>query len=312
VTIGGPRGLVSSLGSAMQSEGEAHRPDVAGTSGAAASSAGSPDEILEEIDNPVERLKLLSGDDEEMARYLDALDVKGPREREMLYEISRTRPLARPERFPTDHRNMVEALESLARHGYHGARVGGRLGPLRVVVKKAVELIARYVVVSYIRNTSTTMRNLYGLREIESEPFSREHRELRRARMDAERMVDALIKSREIGVPTFLIGGLAIPLVATLGRVTGVLGDVRWAGVIAVVSLLVALGTSWLILRGSALASRRIRLSTQAPARVLWDSVGWCGKPPKDDARTFVIVAVSLTLAAWIIVPVLVGLAYAL
>jgi hypothetical protein len=296
----------------MQSEGEAHRPDVAGTSGAAASSAGSPDEILEEIDNPVERLKLLSGDDEEMARYLDALDVKGPREREMLYEISRTRPLARPERFPTDHRNMVEALESLARHGYHGARVGGRLGPLRVVVKKAVELIARYVVVSYTRNTSTTMRNLYGLREIESEPFSREHRELRRARMDAERMVDALIKSREIGVPTFLIGGLAIPLVATLGRITGVLGDVRWAGVIAVVSLLVALGTSWLILRGSALASRRIRLSTQAPARVLWDSVGWCGKPPKDNARTFVIVAVSLTLGAWIIVPVLVGLAYAL
>jgi hypothetical protein len=296
----------------MQSEGEAHRPDVAGTSGAAASSAGSPDEILEEIDNPVERLKLLSGDDEEMARYLDALDVKGPREREMLYEISRTRPLARPERFPTDHRNMVEALESLARHGYHGARVGGRLGPLRVVVKKAVELIARYVVVSYIRNTSTTMRNLYGLREIESEPFSREHRELRRARMDAERMVDALIKSREIGVPTFLIGGLAIPLVATLGRITGVLGDVRWAGVIAVVSLLVALGTSWLILRGSALASRRIRLSTQAPARVLWDSVGWCGKPPKDNARTFVIVAVSLTLGAWIIVPVLVGLAYAI
>jgi hypothetical protein len=296
----------------MQSEGEAHRPDVAGTSGAAASSAGSPDEILEEIDNPVERLKLLSGDDEEMARYLDALDVKGPREREMLYEISRTRPLARPERFPTDHRNMVEALESLARHGYHGARVGGRLGPLRVVVKKAVELIARYVVVSYTRNTSTTMRNLYGLREIESEPFSREHRELRRARMDAERMVDALIKSREIGVPTFLIGGLAIPLVATLGRITGVLGDVRWAGVIAVVSLLVALGTSWLILRGSALASRRIRLSTQAPARVLWDSVGWCGKPPKDNARTFVIVAVSLTLGAWIIVPVLVGLAYAI
>jgi hypothetical protein len=298
----------------MPSEGEAHRSDVAGTSGAAASTshAGSTEEILEEIDNPVERLKLLSGDDEQMARYLDALEVKGPREREMLYEISRTQPLARPERFPRDHRTMVEALESLARHGYHGSQAGSRLGPLRLVVKKAVELVARYVVVSYIRNTSTTMRNLYGLREIESEPFTREHRELRRARMDAERMVDALIKSREIGVPTFLIGGLALPLAATLGRVTGVLGDVRWAGVIAVVSLAIALSTSWLILRGSALASRRIRLATQAPAKLLWDSVGWCGKPPKDDARTFVIVAVSLTLAAWIIVPVLVGLALAL
>ena len=63
------------------------------------------------IDNPVERLKLLSGNDEEIARYLDSLEVRSPREREMLYEISRTQPLAQPERFPADHRNLVEALE---------------------------------------------------------------------------------------------------------------------------------------------------------------------------------------------------------
>jgi hypothetical protein len=77
------------------------------------------DGLPEEIDNPIERLKLLSGNEDEIAKYLDAIEVTSPREREMMHEISRTSPLARPDLFPQAHRNMVEALESLARHGYH-------------------------------------------------------------------------------------------------------------------------------------------------------------------------------------------------
>jgi hypothetical protein len=90
------------------------------------------EESLEEIDNPIERLKLLAGNDEEIANYLDAIEVTSPREREMLQEIARTRPLARPDLFPQAHRNAVEALESLARHGYKGTRAGrapARFGP---------------------------------------------------------------------------------------------------------------------------------------------------------------------------------------
>ena len=135
----------------------------------------------EELPNPIEQLKLLSGDDEQVARYLDSLEVTGPREREMLTEISRTRPLALPERFPVDHRQMVEALESLARHGYRGTTAGTRLGPLRPFARWGVQLIARYLVVSHIRDVSTTMRNLYALREIQALPGSPERRELRRA-----------------------------------------------------------------------------------------------------------------------------------
>jgi hypothetical protein len=86
------------------------------------------EQLLEEIDNPIERLKLLSGNDDEIAKYLDAIEVTSPREREMMQEISRTRPLARPDLFPQAHRNMVEALESLARHGYHGTGAGKRRG----------------------------------------------------------------------------------------------------------------------------------------------------------------------------------------
>jgi hypothetical protein len=303
----------------MDTQRDAHRADDPGprSGGAAPDGRARPEgrfaddeHAPDAFDNPVERLKLLSGDDEQLARYLDALEVTSPRERELLWEISRTRPLADSERFPARHRNMVEALESLARHGYRGARVGARLGPLRVVARWGVELVARYVVVSHVRNVSTTLRNLYGLREIEAVPGTPERRELRRARMDAERMVEAL-KARELGLPTFLIGGALLPLAAAFGRLTGVLGDTRWATVLGVLGMLLALAASWCILRGAATASRRIRLALRAPEQALWGAIGWCGTPPKSQTRTFVIVAVTLTLGAWIIVPVLVGIAIA-
>jgi hypothetical protein len=228
----------------------------------------------------------------------------------MLHEISRTRPLAYLDRFPEAHRNMVESLESLARHGYHGTAAGRRMGPLRPVVRRAVRLVARYVVVSYIKEMSTQLRNLYTLREMQAVPGTDERWELRRARTDAERMVEAL-KRRQLGLPTFLIGGALVPLFATLGRVTGLLGSTLWAAVLAAVGVVIALAASWVILRGTALASRRIRLASQGPAQTLWATIGWCGKPPKDQTRTFVIISVALTLGSWILVPLLVGIALA-
>jgi hypothetical protein len=268
------------------------------------------EDTLEEIDNPIERLKLLGENEDEIAKYLDALEVTSPREREMLYEISRTRPLAHPELFPQAHRNMVEALESLARHGYHGTQAGAHLGPLRPIVRWGVKFVARYVVVSHIRNVSTRLKNLYVLREIQAPSGTEERWELHRARLDATRMVDAL-KTRELALPTFLIGGALLPLFAAFGRVTGVLGSTAWASGLAIAGIVIALIASWFILRGAALASRRIRLATRGPAQALWDTIGWCGKPPKDQSRTFVIVSVALTLGSWILVPVLVGIALA-
>lgn len=276
----------------------------------AGDSTPAQEEVLEAIDNPIERLKLLSGDDAEISKYLDAIEVTSPREREMMREISRTRPLARLDLFPQAHRNMVEALESLARHGYHGTGAGRHTGPLRIVIRWGVQLVARYLVVSHVRTVSTRMRNLYVLREIQALPGTDERRELFRTRRDADRMVEAL-KTRELGVPTFLVAGAAVPLIAALGRATGLLQSTLWGTVIGVVGMLIALAASWVILRGAALASRRIRLATRAPAQTLWNAVGWCGAPPKDQTRTFVIVSVGLTLSAWILVPVLVGIGLA-
>jgi hypothetical protein len=272
--------------------------------------AAEHEELLEEIDNPIERLKLLSGNDEEIARYLDAIEVRSPREREMLREISRTRPLARPEAFSQAHRNMVEALESLARHGWHGTTAGRRLGPLRWPVRWGVELVARYLGVSYIRGTTRRLRNLYGLREIQALPGSTERTELAQAHRDAERMIAAL-QTRELAVPAFVLGGAAVPLFAALGRISGLFERTWLATAVGVAGMLVALAASWVILRGAALASRRIRLATRAPLQALWTSVGWCGSPPKDSTRRFVLLSVGLTLGCWIIVPVLVAIALA-
>src|SRR4029079_12750954 len=104
-------------------------------------------------------------------------------------------------------------------------RAAGRLlAPLLRVARWSVQLVARYLVVSHLRNVATTLRNLYGLREIESVPGTQERRELRRARMDAERMV-ASLETRAFGVPTFVIGAAALPVTASLGRALGVLSD---------------------------------------------------------------------------------------
>jgi hypothetical protein len=290
--------------------GDGDRAIVSGQPVATETPQSREEQLLEEIDNPIERLKLLGGNHEEIAKYLDAIEVTSPREREMLEEIARTRPLARLDLFPQAHRNMVEALESLARHGYKGTRAGSRVGPFRVVVRRAVELVARYVVVSHIKNISRQLRNLYSLREIQALPTTEEHRALRRARMDAERMVEAL-ETKEFGLPTFILGGAALPVVAALGRATGILESTTWATVLSVVGMVLALAASWVILRGAALASRRIRLATSAQAEALWSVIGWCGKPPRDQSRTFVIVSVALIIGCWILIPVFVGIAIA-
>ena len=64
------------------------------------------------LDNPLERLELLAGDDNAIASFLDEIDVRSPRERELLGELARPGPVARPERLAADHRKAVVALRA--------------------------------------------------------------------------------------------------------------------------------------------------------------------------------------------------------
>jgi len=266
---------------------------------------------IDVVHNPIERLELLAGDDEAIASFLDQIDVTGPRDREMLGELARTQTLADPDRFPSAHRRVVGALETLARHGYHGSSAATMVGPARTVVRWLIQLVARYVVVSYLRQAALDMRNLYWLREIETEPASLRRADIRRARYDAEALV-GIFKRREIGLPSFVIGGLLIPVFATGWRLAqGVAFRNWWVAVLTgLITVLVVVGGSWVILRGAAMASRRIRLSTRAPLEDLWQTVGYCGRPPRDQSRKFAVIAISLTVGAWVVLPAAVAIAF--
>jgi hypothetical protein len=230
----------------------------------------------------------------------------------MLAELARGAVLARPERLDADHRRLLAALESLRRHGHHGSQAAKRFAPARFLVRFLVELVARYVVVSYVKKVAVDLRNVYWLREMEAPSGSAELKVLRPARMDAQALVE-ITKSREIGVPTFVIGGLLIPATLSVWRLASGFSYEHWwvAIVVGAVGVLVGLGISWILLRGAALASRRIRLSVSEPLREVWLSLGWCGTPPKDQSRRFTVLAVTLTLGVWIVLPLLVTLSLA-
>jgi hypothetical protein len=269
-------------------------------------------EPLEDVyDNPLERLQLLGGDDQAIAAFLDEIDVRGPRDREMLREIARTSPLARPERFEVDHRRVLVALESLRRHGWEGANADSRLRFLRTPVRFVVQLIARYVVVSHVKSISTNLRNLYWMRELQSEPASEDHGLLQKARVDAQALVD-ITKGREIGLPAFVIGGLLIPASLSAARLASGATREWWLAFLAgTIGVAIGLAISWFVLRGAALASRRIRLSVAQPLAELWRTIGSCGTPPRDRSRQFAVVAITLTLGVWIVLPLFVTLSLA-
>jgi hypothetical protein len=272
-----------------------------------------PREQADAIDNPIERLELLAGDDDAVGRYLDELEITSPREREMLAELARGRSLADPVAFFPAHRRVVTTMESLGRHGYHGSRAGSRFGPLRTVVRYLVQLVARFVVVSHLRQVSTDLRNLYWLREMEAEDGSSEMKQLRAARIDAEGLI-VVFTRRQLGLPSFVVGGALISLLATTGRAAqGFAFGTWWAAVIAgILGALIGLGGSWVILRGAAMASRRTRRSVKPALEALWAAIGSCGRPPRDQSRKFALIGITLTFGAWLIIPAVVGIAFAL
>jgi len=110
-----------------------------------------------------------------------------------------------------------------------------------------------------------------------------------------------------------VLGGILLPLTLSIWRLANGFTYEHWwvAVLVGLTGVLVGLGVSWVILRGAALASRRIRLSIAEPLEELWITIGSCGRPPKDKSRRFAVVAVSLTVGVWIVVPLLVTLSLA-
>jgi hypothetical protein len=262
-----------------------------------------PKSVFDEVDDWLDRVQIVDEGDDEVARFLDSLDLHGPQEREMLVELARKSPLAKPDEFPAAHRRAAAALETLGRHGYRSAVLPRWLKP-DFFGRFVVELVARYVVVSYLRRVSTDLRNLYWLRAIQSPAGTPERLMLRRARLEAEGLM-VVFQRRELGLPSFIVGGVLVPITLALIRLIQGLSLSQWwaATLLAVVGALVVLVVSAVVLRGAAMASRRIRLATRAPLHALWNVIGAAGDPPRDQSRKFAVVAIVVTTLTWFVVP---------
>jgi hypothetical protein len=108
-----------------------------------------------------------------------------------------------------------------------------------------------------------------------------------------------------------VIGGILVPIVLALVRLIQGLDLGSWwvATITLVAGGLVVWLISAVILRGAAMASRRIRLATTAPLSALWDVVGSAGQPPRDQSRKFAVIAIMLTTLAWVVVPAAIAVA---
>ncbi|MEQ1703452.1 MAG: hypothetical protein ABMA25_25370, partial [Ilumatobacteraceae bacterium] len=158
--------------------------------------------ILDRID----ALAVLRADTaEEKGALLERIAGRGKPEQDIVSELSKVRPLWRPDRFEEAHRMAMRSLEVLDRNGARTPKLP-RLGPLNPVASYVVEQMTRYIVKEHQNKLVTRIRKLYERREANSIWGSPEHVMLRRARIDASR-VEAGYKGNPLGLPTFLLGG---------------------------------------------------------------------------------------------------------
>ncbi len=252
----------------------------------------------------IDALKVLRARDEgERDRVLEQVAGTGIAERDIVSELAKIRPLWRPDRFEEAHRMAMRSLEVLDRNGARTPPVPP-LGPLKPVAEFVVSQIVRWIVKGYQNTLIGRIRRLYERREANAAWGTEEHHMLRRARINAVQ-VEQGFRGNQLGLPTFLLGG------AVLSSIFSALNAfAQWAlhgrvGIVvfASVMLIVFMSLSWAATYAAGVARRRIRLSTEQPMKALWETIGACGQPPKDQSYDFALYAIILLVVAWLVVP---------
>jgi hypothetical protein len=252
----------------------------------------------------IDALRVLRADsDEDKGRLLEEIGGKGKPEQDIVNQLSKPRPLWRPDRFEEAHRLMMRSLEVLDRNGARPAKMP-KIGPLSPIAQWAVQQVNRWIVKSHQNTLIDRIRKLYERREANSVWGSTEHMMLRRARLNACQ-VEQGFKGTALGLPTFLLGGAFFS-----GIIGGIQSAIRSAlgSRIGVVIFTVLLGLimaalAWVALYAAAVSRRRIRLAIDQPLKALYETIGACGNPPKDQSFNFAIYAIVFTVLAWIVIP---------
>jgi len=266
--------------------------------------------ILDEVTQQLATtFQLLSGDPDEAAeRALAEIGVDTRTEAALLGEIAAAGPLAHPDRFEQSHRLVMRALEVLDRDGWKHP-VLRRLGPFSGAGAEAVQFVARTIVRGHVSNVVHALSRLYARRESQSQTASAERRMLARARIQADRLTLGY-KGGSLPLPTVLIGGAAVPVLASIARQ---FGAVKGQGPLLIVPLGVILAIvfallAWVLLQGAGLAHRRIKVALDPSLAALYETIGHCGNPPRDDSAAIAAAAIALTALAWFVVPIAIAI----
>ena len=266
--------------------------------------------VLDDLDEKFEAFQAFRKSDSAATEsILDVLGAQDDVDRDIVLELSSPRPLGHPDRFPQAHALAVRALEVLDRNGARGVRVTG-LGPLSPVAAYLIQQVAHFVVRSYQSTVVDAMLSLYARREANAARGDDARPMLTRARIHMTRLAPGFKRS-PLGIPTFLLGGAVISTVLQLllSAASSALGS-AWSRAVAIIVLgLLIAAAAWIILRGAAVARRRIRLTTDRPLEALWETIGRCGHPPRDQSKAIAFIAIILTFIPWVLVPI--GLAVA-
>ena len=270
--------------------------------------------LVDELSERLDRFRILyDRDDAATNELLAELGGSGQVEREMVRELAATRVLQKPDRVPDAHAMAMRALEVLSRNGSRPPSQLRPLGPLTRIARYLVQQVIRYVVRRHQHQVVEALRDLYSRRLGWVPPGDPARSVLLRARLDVERSAPAY-KKNTIGVPAFLLGGAVVSSVTQGLRrsVTAAAGSRVGLAVALTATFVLVAASSWVILQGAAIARRRIKLTLDRPLAALWETVGWCGRPPRDNSSLMAALAIALTVAGWLLIPLGLFLVFAL
>ena len=235
---------------------------------------------------------------------LGELGASDEADRQIILELAAPKPIWLPDRFLEAHVLVVRALEVLDRNATRKIK-GPRLGPLSPIVRFFVELVTRFIVRSHLRTVTDELGHLYSRREANCLTGDPVRILLRRGRQDIARIAPGF-KRNPLGLPTFILTGAVLSTgISWLQNAFNVFGSSSTGTIVATAALfLFAFLASWIILRGAAVAHRRIGLTIETPLEALYETIGRAGDPPQNQSGTFAVIAIILTLAAVLIVPI--------
>jgi hypothetical protein len=284
-----------------------------GSGSAASGPRAEPHEelILDKLEERLDTLRVLRADnEEERGRLLEEIGATGKVEQDIVGQLSKVRPLWRPDRFEEANRLAVRSLEVLDRNGPRRAVMPRAAGPLKPVASFFVQQATGFIVRSHLNTVLDRLWKLYTAREANSDWGSDEHHMLRRARIDIERVRERT-KRKALGVPAFLLGGAFISGIFGFlqAAVRAALENTLGVVLFSLVLIGVLAGAAWVVLYAAAIARRRIRLTLDQPLGALYQTIGACGEPPRDQSFQFAVFAIIFTVLAWIVIPLGIWLA---